>query len=186
MLPPRRLPPNLVPCRSLPLPPCCSIVRRLLALHCRLPAPRAAAANIVTASSSPPALFSRSSRRPPPTLATANCRCRPTAPILALLRPPPALLLVISRPLPAPIVVVGARKGRGGDAAGALLVPKIGLTKARSTTMACRLRPRPRSGGGGVGRRCRPSPRRRFCCRRRGDVTAPPPLLGAEAPTIGV
>ena len=95
----------------------------------------------------PPALFSCSLRRPLPALATANRRCRPTAPILTLLRPPPALLLVVSRPLPAPIVVVGAREGRGGDAAGALLVPKIGSTKARSTTMACRLRPRPRGGG---------------------------------------
>ena len=110
----------------------------------------------------PPALFSRSSRRPPPALATANRRCRPTAPILALLCPPPALLLVVSRPLPAPIVVVGAREGRGGDAASALLVPKIGSTKAQSMTMACRLCLRPRGGGGDVGRCCRPSPQRRF------------------------
>jgi hypothetical protein len=52
----------------------------------------------------------------------------------------------------------GPAKGGGGDAAGALLVPKIGSTKARSTTMACRLRPRPHGGDGGVGRRHRPSP----------------------------
>ncbi len=105
-----------------------------------------------------PALFSRSPRRPPPALATANRRCRPTAPILAQLHPPPALLLVISRPLPAPIVVVGAHEGRGGDAAGALLVPKIGSKKAHLTTMACRLCPRSHGGGGGVGCHRRPSP----------------------------
>jgi hypothetical protein len=33
------------------------------------------------------------------------------------------------------------------DAAGALLVPKIRPTKARSMTMACCLCPRPRGGG---------------------------------------
>jgi hypothetical protein len=106
----------------------------------------------------PPALFSRSTRHPTPALATANRRCRPTTPILAQLHPPPALLLVISRPLPAPIVVVGAHEGRGGDAAGVLLVPKIGSTKARSTTMACRLCPRLHGGGDGVGRHHHPSP----------------------------
>ena len=50
------------------------------------------------------------------------------------------------------LLVVGAREGRGVDAAGALLVPKIRPTKARSMTMACCLCPRPRGGGGSVGR----------------------------------
>ena len=121
---------RLVACRCRPPPQCCSIVR--------------IATNIITASSCSPPLFTRSSRHPQPTLATANRRCcRPTALILALLHPPLALLLVVARSLPAPIVVVGARKGRGVDAAGALLVPKIGPTKARLAAMACRLCLRP-------------------------------------------
>jgi hypothetical protein len=62
----------------------------------------------------PAALFSCSPRRHPPDLATANRRCRLTAPILAFLCLPPAVLLAVARLLPASIVAVRARKGRGG------------------------------------------------------------------------
>ena len=136
----------------------------------------------------PLALFSRSPHRPPPNLATANCRCRPTALILALLCLPPALLLVVARPLPAPIVVVGARKGRGGDAAGLLLVPKIGSTKACSTTMTCRLCPLPCGGGRWHLLLSSPLAPTLFSLSstRQRLSPSPPPLLGAEAPTIGV
>ena len=97
-------------------PPCCCIIRRLLASRRRLPAPSAATLlrTLSLRLPPPPAIFSRSSRRPLPALATANHRCRPTAPILELLCPPPALLHVVARLLSAPIVVVGAREGRGG------------------------------------------------------------------------
>ena len=125
----------------------------------------------------PPALFSRSSRRPPPALTTANQRCRPTAPILALLRPLPAHLLLVARQLSASIVVVGAREGKGGMPPARSLFRRSDQRKrrCRSTTIACRLRPRPRGWGGGVGRRRRPSPRRRFRRRRRGDDRHRPP-----------
>ena len=154
MSPPRRTPPALVACRCHPPSPspCRSIVHRLLASRCRLPVPCAATSPPTSSlrPPPPPVLFSCSLRCPLPALATANRHCRPTAPILALLCPPPALLLVVARLPPAPIIFIGAHKGRGGDATGMLLVPKIRLTKACSTMMACHLRP---CGGG---RRCWP------------------------------
>ena len=113
----------------------------------------------------PPTLFSPSSRCPPPALATANRRCRPTAPILALLCPPPALLLFISRPLPSRIVVVGAREGRGGMPPVRSLFHRSDQQKpVRRRWHAVFISVRA-GGGGGVGRHRHPSPRRRFCHR---------------------
>ena len=105
--------------------------------------------------------------------------------MLEILCPPPALLLVVAHPLP--VVVVGAREGRRVDAAGALLVPKIRPTKARSMTMACRLCPRPRGGAAALAVVFAPCPDVVFVIVDAATiVTVRPPLLGAEAPTTGV